>query len=241
MFYYYFIIALQIFCFYHIYKNRNPYYWIFLILFLPLIGAIIYLLKYVIITSDKDKMQKEITQVINPAKKTKDLERKLQFSDTYANRIELADAYYDNKNFVSAISNYKISLEDTVQEDLYAQQKLILSYYQLHNYENVLKHSENILNKSEFIGSKQQFCYGMALKEVGKMEEAEHQLKQINKPYSNYTQRLELAKFYLETKKINEGKSLLEEISEESKNMTKPNRRIYSATIAEVERLLKSL
>lgn len=241
MFYYYFIIALQIFCFYHIYKNRNPYYWVFLILFVPLIGSIIYLFRYVFNSADTKKVQKDITNTINPTKKTKDLERKLQFSDTYANRIELADAYYNNKNFVSAISNYKKSLEDTVQDDLYAQQMLILSYYQLHNYENVVKHSENILNKPEFKGSKQQFCYGMALKELGKMEEAEHQLKQIDKPYSNYTQRLELAKFYLETNKINEGKSLLEEISVESKNMTKPNRRIYSTTIAEVERLLKSL
>jgi len=241
MFYYYFIIAVQVYCFYHIYKNRNPYYWVFLILFLPLIGSIIYLFRYVFNASDKAKVQKEITNVINPTKKTKDLEQKLYFSDTYANRIDLADAYYENKNFVSAISNYKKSLEDIVQDDLYAQQMLILSYYQLHNYENVIKHSENILNKPEFKGSKQQFCYGMALKEVGKIEEAEHQLKQIDRPYSNYNERLELAKLYLETTRIEEGKSLLEEIASEAKNMTKPNRRIYNATIVEVEQLLKTL
>lgn len=238
MFYYYFVIALQVFCFYHIFKNRSPYYWILIILFVPLIGFIIYLFRYLYNSRDAEKVQEDVINAINPTKKTRELERKLEFSDTYANRIALADAYFDNQNFVSAISNYEKSLEDTVQDNLYAQQQLVLSYFKLHNFEKTIKHAEEIADKPAFKGSKQQFCYGMALKEMGKIEEAETQLKQIDRPYSNYTERLELAKLYLETGRLNEGKSLLEEISAESKNMTKPNRRIYKNTIDEVERLL---
>ncbi|WP_179343962.1 hypothetical protein [Winogradskyella ursingii] len=197
--------------------------------------------QYVFNKQDKDKVQDSITNAVNPTKKTRDLEKQLEFSDTYANRIALADSYYQNKNFVSAISNYKKSLEDTVQDDFYAQQQLVLSYYQLHNYEKTIEHAEKIQQKPEFKGSKQQFCYGMALKEVGETEKAEFQLKQIDRPYSNYSERLELAKLYLETDRINVGKTLLDEISAESKNMTEPNRRIYRNTILEVERLLSSL
>ncbi|MFC0606033.1 hypothetical protein [Winogradskyella pulchriflava] len=213
---YYLIVALQAFCIYHVYKNHKPYYWFFLIFFIPVIGSLIYIITQVYNKNDADKIQSEITSIINPTKKIKDLERKLEFSDTYANRVELADAYVQNNDMPNAILNYKKTLEDTDQNDLYARQQLVLCYFQLKDYIGVVEHAEQIINKSEFKGSKQQFCYGLALKELGKIEKAETELKQIDRPYSNYEERLELAKFYLENNRTSEGKELLQEISVES-------------------------
>ncbi|NRD21562.1 hypothetical protein HNV08_16020 [Winogradskyella eckloniae] len=239
--YYYLIVALQAFCIYHVYKHQKPYYWFFLIFFIPVVGSIIYIITQVYNKNDADKIQSELTNIINPTKKIKDLEKKLEFSDTYTNRIDLADAYFANNDMANAINQYKQTLEDTSQNNLYAHQELILCYFKLQDYAGVLDSVEVIKNKPEFKGSKQQFCYGLALKELGQLEKAEAQLRQIDRPYSNYSERLELAKFYLENDRIAEGKDLLNEISEESKHMTKPNRRLYRGTIAEVERLLKSL
>jgi len=238
---YYLIIALQAFCFYHAYKNQKPYYFYFLIFFIPVIGSLIYIITQVYNKNDADKIQDEITAIINPTKKIKDLEKKIEFSDTYTNRIELADAYVQNTDMPNAIVNYKKTLEDIDQNDLYARQRLVLCYFHLKDYVGVVEHAEIIKDKSEFKGSKQQFCYGLALKELGKVEQAEVQLKQIDRPYSNYDERLELAKFYLENNRVSEGSELLEEIHIESQHMTKPNRRIYRTTIVEVERLLKTL
>jgi len=136
------------------------------------------------------------------------------------------------------VVNYKKTLEDTVQDEIYAREQLVLCYFQMKDYEAVIEHSEIIKPKSTFRGSKQQFCYGMALKELGKVEDAEAELKQIDRPYSNYAERLGLANFYIENNKSEEGKALLEEISLESKIMTKPNQKLYRSTITEVERLL---
>lgn len=239
--YYYLIIALQAFCIYHVYKNQKPYYWFFLIFFIPVLGSIIYIITQVYNKNDADKIQSELTSIINPTKKTKDLEKKLEFSDTYTNRIDLADAYFANNDMPNAITNYKHTLKDTSQNNLYAHQQLILCYFKLQDYAGVIDSVEVIKAKPEFKGSKQQFCYGLALKELGQLVKAEEQLRQIDRPYSNYNERLELAKFYLENNRTAEGEELLNEISVESKHMTKPNRRIYRTTITEVERLLKSL
>lgn len=238
---YYLIVALQVFCVYHAYKNNKPYHWYLLVFFIPVIGSLIYIITQVYNKNDADKIQNEITSIINPTKKIKDLEKKLEFSDTYTNRIELADAHAQNNDMPNAIVNYKKTLEDVDQNDLYARQQLVLCYFQLKDYVGVVEHSELIKDKSEFKGSKQQFCYGLALKELGKLEKAEAQLKQIDRPYSNYSERLELAKFYLENNRTSEGIELLKEISAESQHMTKPNKRIYRTTIVEVERLLKTL
>lgn len=238
---YYLIVALQAFCIYHAYKNSKPYYWYFIVLFIPVIGSIIYLITQAYNKDNSEKIQEEITTVLNPTKRIKDSEKKLKFVDTYTNRIELAGAYYKNKDFENAIVHYKNTLEDTVQDDFYARQKLVLCYFQLKDYASVIEQSEFIKENSKFKGSKQQFCYGLALNELGKTDEAEAQLIQIDRPYANYAERLELAKFYVENDKASEGKALLHEISMESKRLTKPNRKLYGSTIAEVERMLSSL
>ena len=239
--YFYLIVALQSYCIYHAYKNSKPYYWYFLVFFIPVLGSLIYIITQVYNKNDTEKIQSEITSIINPTGKIKDLEKKIEFSDTYTNRIELADAYTQNNDMPNAILNYKKTLEDTVQDDLYSRQRLVLCYFQLKDYTGVLEHAEVIKDKSEFKGSKQQFCYGLALKELDRIEDAQAQLEQIDRPYSNYDERLELAKIYLENDRAAEGSELLNEIYSESQNMTKPNRQIYKATIAEVERLLKTL
>ena len=127
-----------------------------------------------------------------------------------------------------------------MQDASHTRKQLISCYFKLKDYDRLIAQVENIKDKRDFIGSKQQFFYGIALIEKGKLEEAEKQLKEIDRPYSNYNERLELAKFYLENNKELEGKGLLNEIYSESQYMTKPNRRTFRSTIAEVERLLKT-
>lgn len=116
--YFYLIIALQGFCIYHMYKNRNPYYWAFLILFLPLVGCIIYFITQVYNKRDAEKISNEIAHVINPTKKVKDLEKRLEFSESYQNRVNLADAYIEIKDYNNAIPHYLEALEDKSQKKL---------------------------------------------------------------------------------------------------------------------------
>ena len=238
---YYLIVALQVFCFYHVYKTQRPYYWFFIILFIPLLGSLVYILTQVFNKRDADIIQGEITAIINPSKKVKDLEKKLEFSDSYTNRIDLADAFFEMGTYSDAIANYEHTLLDTVQDDTYSRLQLIRSYFKLNAFKKVIEHAEAIKHSSEFQGSKSQFCYGLALKEIGRVEEAEKQLELVNRPYSNYSERLALAKFYLDHGKKEEGKNLLEEILEESKHMSKPNKKQYRTTIFEAQRILKTL
>lgn len=238
---YYLLIAVQAFCLYHAYKTRKPYHWYFIIFFIPIIGPLIYIIMNVYNKKDVENIQSDITHAINPTKRIRDLEKKLHFSDTYTNRIALADAYVQSKDFNNAILHYKNTLKDKTQDHLYSYQQLILCNFQIDDFENVITFSKKIKTYPEFIGSKQQFCYGLALKELGETEKAETELQQIDRPYSNYNERLELAKFYLDNAKVSQGKSLLEAIAEEATHMTKTNRRIFKATINEVHQLLKTL
>lgn len=239
--YYYLIIILQGFCIYHAIKNRNNYYWIFLILFLPAIGAIIYLITQVYNKNDANKIQQEITSILVPTKKVKDLEKQLAFSESYQNRVNLADAYLEMKDYNNAITHYEVAIKDKSQKGFHETKALVKAYYGLQNYKQVINYAERIKGELEFENSKAQFIYGLALEKVGDIEAAETTLRKIDLRYSNYEERLILAQFLLKHNKPEDAKAILNEILTESQNMTKPNRKLYRVTIQEVQKLIQTL
>ena len=193
--YYYLIIAFQAYCLYHMYKNRNSYYWAFLIFFVPLIGCIIYLVTQVYNKQDAEKITNEFNHIINPTKKITDLEKQLQFSESYQNRVNLADAYLEIKDYNNALIHYLEALDDVSQNNFYVISKLVETYSALEDYKNSILYAEKVKDKPEFKKSKTQFLYGLALEKLGDFEAAEINLRQIDTRYSFYEERLVLAKF----------------------------------------------
>lgn len=239
--YYYLIIALQAYCLYHLYTHRNAYYWWFLILFLGPIGCAIYLITQVYNKQNAEKITSEIRHIINPTKKITDLEKQLQFSETYQNRVNLADAYLENKDYNNALPHYLEALSDSSQNDFYVASKLVEVYFLAKDYNNVVLFAEKIKDRMEFKKSKTQFICGLALEKLGNFESAESNLREIDIRYSFYEERLTLAKFLISREKVADAKAILEEVQNESQNMTKTNKRVYRATIQEVEKLLSDL
>lgn len=239
--YYYLTIALQVFCFYHVYKNRNPYYWYFIIFFIPIFGSIVYVITQVYNRHDAKKITSELTHIINPTKKVKDLEKQLQFADTYQNRVNLADAYLEIKDFEKAITYYLEALEDDFENDLYVTKQIIEAYFKTEDFKGVILNAEKIKTHPEFKKSRAQFLYGLALERIGDLDEAEANLKAIDIRYSFYDERLVFAKFLISRGKIEYAKTILDEIYMESKNMTKPNLKLFRATFFEVKKVRDSL
>ncbi|WP_034057449.1 CDC27 family protein [Lacinutrix jangbogonensis] len=239
--FYYLTIALQGFCIYHLIKNRNQYYWIFLILFIPVIGSIIYLVTQVYNKRDADVIKENLTSVLIPTKKVKDLEKKLQFSETFQNRLDVADAFFEIKDYSNAITHYEVALKDETQNNYFILEQLIASYYNLKDYNKTIVYAEKLMSYPEFKQSKSEFIYGLALDKTGDYEAAEKHLKSIDQRYSNYSERLVLANFFIAKEKGDEAIEILNEIAIESQHMTKLNKRKYRETISEVEKLLKSL
>ncbi|WP_117882792.1 hypothetical protein [Aureibaculum luteum] len=235
--YYYIIVALQIFCIYHLLKNKNQYYWIFIILFVPILGSIVYLITQVYNKRDAELITDGITAIINPTKKVKDLQAKLEFSDTFQNKIDLADAYFEINDFENAIIQYESALEGRFQNDFYTQKQLVKAYDKVDNYKKVIMYAENIESHGEFKKSNTQFLYGKALVKAGRFYEAEPELEQINSSFANYEERLAYAKLLLDNGKQAKGMDILNELSSESKHIVKQNLRKYRATFAEVEKL----
>ncbi len=236
--YYYLILALQVYCAYDCYTNRNQYYWYFVIIFLPLIGCLVYLFVNVIRKRDVDKVQKNIISVIHPSKKIAELEEKFKFADTFQNQVALADAYLEVDKYEKAIEHYEASLKDVFQYDFYTLSKLEEAYYFSSRFDDVIACAEKMREVPKFKKSRAAFFYALALEKMGKVNEAEEYLKILDAPYSRYEERLELSEFYIRNAKMELARVILQELVIESESMSNISLRKNGITINKAKELL---
>lgn len=236
---YFITIALQGFCMHHAYKNKNNYYWFFIILFVPLIGCAIYLFTQVIKKKDVSLISEEITNIVNPTKKINDLQQAVSFSNTFKNRINLADAYLENNDFKNAIIQYEKALEGNFKKDPHTLNKLIKCYFEITNYKKVITYAEQINLDKDFKNSI--YYYGLALEKEKFIQKAEKELLKLDLRYSNYPERLEICNYFIRNHKKEKAKELLQEILTELKSLSKENFRKHRFTYSEAEKKLKEI
>ncbi len=238
--YFYLILALQAYCVYHCYTNRNQYYWILAILFLPVVGSLVYLFMNVIQKQDIDRVQHDLTSVLNPTKKILDLEKRFKFAETFENQVALADAYLEAQQFEKAIFYYEASLKDVFKEDFYVLSKLQEAHYFSSEFDQAMVYANRIKDNLKFKKSKSAFLYALTLEKQGNIEESEKILETFDAPYARYQERLELAKFYIRNEKNNAARDLLYEMVTESETMSKTSYRQNRILITKVKELLAS-
>ncbi len=237
--YYYLIFALQGFCVYHCYTNRNNYYWILAIIFLPVIGSLLYLFMNVIRKRDIEVVQEQLETVINPSKKIKDLEKRFKFSATFQNQVALADGYLEEAQYEAAITNYEAALKDVFAQDFYVLSKLQEAYYYKTDFQASVDTANRIVESPKFKKSRASFLYGMALEKLGKIDDAEKWLYSFDAPYNYYMERLELARFYARNNKKDLAKSVYEEMVNEAENMSKQSLRTNKLLIRKAKEELQ--
>jgi len=99
--YYFLGILLQIGCILHALKTGRRE-WLYLLIFLPGIGAIIYLLWEVLPVFRSGNAANNILGFLGGGK-IRELERARTIADTESNRLKLAAAYAERKDFIKAI------------------------------------------------------------------------------------------------------------------------------------------
>jgi hypothetical protein len=77
----------------------------------------------------------------------------------------------------------------------------------------------------------------LSYKALGKLNNAEKNLRALDVRYSNYQERLVLAQFLLEREKLAEAKELVSELLSEFNYMSKPNIKLHRTTFTEVKKL----
>jgi hypothetical protein len=234
--YYYLIMGLQGFCVYHAYKNNDGQKWYWLIIFLPVLGSLIYLYDSFYSRRNMQNLTENIKGVVYSNHAVEKLEKAYRFSDTFINKVNLADAYTERQRLDEAIALYELCRKGIYEDNIELLQKLSNAYYLNKNYQKVIE----IGNQSKPQGDGK-INYAWALFMTGDLTKSENKFRELNKPFSDFRGRMALASFLVETNRSDEARQLLNGVIEEFDNMSNYEQSLKRKSMKEVKDLLKTI
>jgi hypothetical protein len=219
--YYYVIFILQAWCVYHSIRNGSQGKWILLIVFLPLVGCLIYLFTEVLNKTQVSSIQSDVAKLVNPGGRIKELEKKFHFSGTFANRVALADAFLAKRMNEKAIELYEPALTGLFESNEHVLEKLIDAYYNVGRLDDVIRIAPKLSKKLNFNKSKANLLYAFSLEKTGQDLQAEQEFKAMNCRFSNYEARYNYGLFLLRRDRKNEADLVFDAVINEGQQMSR--------------------
>jgi hypothetical protein len=178
---YYIILAIQVVCILHVLKTGRSREWLYLLIFLPLVGAIVYFFREILPGLRNNTSTTNISNVIFPNGRIKELERNLRISDTDANRLNLAAEYARLGKYDKAIDLTKSCLTGIYANDPGILRDLATYYALNEQYADSVTSFKRVLavKNSKFDRPEDELAYAKALDDAGFTAEAEEEYKKI--------------------------------------------------------------
>ena len=224
-YYYYIPIALQAICAIHCIRKGNQNKWIWIIVFLPVIGSLIYIFSEMITGNQIDTVRSGVGSVFNPGGSIRKLEEQLRFSDTFHNRVALADGYLAIGQTADAIALYEQSLTGVFTENEHVLKQLIIAYFNVGRYADIIPVAKKIAASPQFAKSRVHVLYAMALEQTGKSDQAEKEFKMMNGRFAYFEARYQYALFLLRAGRDEEAKQVLDNMVYEGGHLSARERR----------------
>lgn len=235
------VLILQAFCLYHAFKNHNDYKWFLLIIFLPIIGCIIYLYLHFANKISVEGIKEEVKQVVNSNYKIEQLEKESQITDTFSNKIKLAQEYLNKARYSEALDILETCQEGIHKDDPELLIALVKAYYLNQQYQKAIEAGQKLKNNLEFKDSVEKIAYAWSLSKAGQKEKAFETFEEMDMPYSKYPHRLEFSRFLIEENRVGEAKEKLEELLDEISHMDGYEKRQKRGIQNEIKQVYQSL
>lgn len=224
-YYYYIPVALQAFCCYHAYQRGTLNRWLWIIVFLPLIGSGIYLFSEVFSSRNIRAPKIDVGAIVNPGAKLKKLENELRFSDTFANKIKLADAYLAAGYTDDAQQLYETALTGSFADNEHGLSQLLITYFTQERYADVIAIAKKLYKTQKFAKSKAHLLYALSLEKTGDTELAEKEFKAMKGRYSCFEQRYEYGMFLKRQNRPQDAERIFNEILDEVPQLSSMERK----------------
>lgn len=238
-YFYYIVLALDVFCVIHMLRRGTVNRWLWLVVFIPVVGAIVYL--YYEVLSARSINTGKLAAMLNPGHNIKKLEDELRFTDTFANKVKLADAYLASGQTDKAIDLYRSSLSGAFEENEYVMAQLIMAYSEKEQYDKVVALAKKLYKLPQFARSKAHILYAQALERTGNMEQAEAEFKLMKGRFSYFEQRYQYGLFLIRSGRDNEAANIFTDMLNEEKHLSQVERRTSREWFAKAKDELRKM
>ncbi len=235
------ILLLQAFCLYHAYRNNTHQKWLWLIIFIPLIGCLIYLYDNFASRGNLEDVQEGVKTMVNSNYQINKLEKEIKYAPTVSNKVKLADAYVQHQRYAEAIPLYQSCLQGLYADDAHLTKKLLRVLYLNKDYAAAIECGQKLLQEKSFHQDETRVAFAWSLHYAGHVEEAEANFTAIDLQFTNFTQRVEFCKFLIETKRLDEAKEKLEVLMDEIEHMSAFEQKLKRPVLRQIKQMYGGL
>ena len=173
-------ILVQILLVIHIMKTGRNTYWIYLVIFAPLIGSVAYLIIELLpeffATRTGRKLSRNLDNAINPHRDLKKAALNLEIADTVENARRLAQQCLDSGRFADARDLFRKSLNGLYHDDPNLMLGLAQSQFGLGDFQQVKNTLDELKQKNpDYRHADAHLLYARALESMGDIAAARHE------------------------------------------------------------------
>jgi hypothetical protein len=214
-------IVLQVVCIVHVIRNHRDFWWIFLILFFPYVGAIVYFFVEIYPSLKRGRLAHTPYRGGSARRRIRELEEVITYSDTVENRSELAAAYCEVGEFEKARRLYSECLTGLYENDPHLLFGLAKAHYGLGEAEQALKAVERTFRSEDrdYINERR-LLRAKALEKLGRNDDALQAYAEIAGKLSGLEGRFRYAHLLAQTGNTEEARRLLNAMLTDAKRMS---------------------
>lgn len=234
------LLVLHLICIYHAYRNNAEQRWYWLILFLPLIGCILYIV-HQFGNRNLETIPDGVAGVVTSNQRIQQLEKEVNHADSVTNKMNLADAYLAAGRTEQAILLYEQCAAGFMHDDPELRMKLLNAYFLKGDYATAIRYGELLENEKLFKNAEEKSALAWSYYHTGDSSTAKTIFESLDRPFTNYPHRLEYCRFLKTSNQKETLVSRLTEIFKEFESMKGQERSNFHALLNQFRHLQSGL
>jgi hypothetical protein len=207
----------QILCAVHVVRSGRQYFWIYLIVFVPMLGMIVYfvaeILPELMGSSRAHRAAGGVVKALDPGRAVRDAERRLAMTATAENKASLAEAYLAVGRTGEALALYDEALTGIHATDPAMLLGLARAHFTLGDYPETQGVLEQLRQTSTgYTSPEASLLYANCLEAQGKVAEALHEYEMLVPIYPGQEARYRYAALLRQSGNDAAARRLFEEI-----------------------------
>lgn len=206
----------QLLCIIHAYRTGRKD-WIFPLILFSLAGVVAYFFLELLPEIQHGDFAKNVQLVFFPNQKIKEMERKFKLTDTLTNRLNLAEAYAEQKKYDKAIALAEPCIDDPYINHTGIYLKLARLYFFSEQYKKSLSLFEKAkaLNYNRVDRPEDELYIARTLDYLGRKQEAEENYKNIIRVHHSMQAMYYYGKMLKEEGRSEEALAMFNKVKEE--------------------------
>ena len=214
-----FLLGVQIACAVHAGKTGRPFFWIYIILFVPMLGMLAYVAVEILPELVRGRTARRaasgVGRVLDPGRGLREAERRLAMTPTVGNKVAVAEAYLATGRAAEAIALFRETLVGVHATDPSLMLGLARAYFAERRYAEVVEMLDALKAANpEYHSPEGHLIYARSLEEQGKTEAALHEYAALERYYPGQEARCRYALLLDKTGEHREAARLFHEICE---------------------------